>query len=298
MEYPKDYRDLIKRLGSQEACVDYIASIRWKEGFVCTACGSKDFWRLKRLSWTCSKCETESRVLAGTLFQDTKLPLNLWFQMIWWFMGQKNGANALSLQQNFGIGSYRTSWSVLKKLRSCAVLPSRSQLTGDVEVDQAFLGGVNGKEIIMIAVEKRGTASGRVRLKHVKNETADEVQGFIIEVVALGSKIISDRHKSYPTIVEKGYSREAMKKPYSWEQVDGDDDRLLPRVGRVAAHMKRWYLGTYHGGMKITEIQPYLDEFVFRYNRRTSKSRGLVFHRMVEAAVNSKPAFKLPVSSA
>ena len=289
MDYPKDYRALIKNFGSQESCVDYIASIRWKDGFICFACGSGDFWRLKRLSWTCSKCETESRVLAGTLFQDTKLPLNLWFQMIWWFMGQKNGANALSLQQNFGIGSYRTSWSTLKKLRMCTVLPTRSQLTGDVEVDQAFLGGVNGKEIILIAVEKRGSGSGRIRLKHAKSETAKEIQGFILDVVELGSNIISDRHKSYPTIVKKGYTSEAMKKPYSWEDVDGDDDRLLPRVGRVAAHMKRWYLGTYHGGMKITEVQPYLDEFVFRYNRRTSRSRGLVFHRMVEAAVQSKP---------
>lgn len=218
--------------------------------------------------------------------------------MIWWFVGQKNGASALSLQQNFGIGSYRSSWTILKKLRSCAVLPSRSQLTGDVEVDQAFLGGVNGKEIIMIAAEKRGAASGRIRLKHAKSEKAEEVQGFIIEVVELGSKIISDRHKSYQTIVEKGYSREAMKKPFSWEDVDGDDDRLLPRVGRVAAHMKRWYLGTYHGGMKIAEIQPYLDEFVFRYNRRTSKSRGLVFLRMIEAAVQSEPKPNLVVSSA
>jgi len=239
VEYPKDYRDLIKRFGTQDACIDYIASIRWKDGFVCYVCSSSDFWRLKRLSWTCSKCETESRVLAGTLFQDTKLQLNLWFQMIWWFMGQKNGASALSLQQNFGIGSYRTSWSTLKKLRLCTVLPTRSQLTGDVEVDQAFLGGVNGKEIILIAVEKRGAGSGRIRLKHAKFETAKEVQGFILDVVELGSNIISDRHKSYPTIVKKGYTREAMKKPYSWEDVDGDDDRLLPRVGRVAAHLKR-----------------------------------------------------------
>ena len=280
---------MIKRFGSQAACVDYVMSIRWKDGFVCSSCGCTKFWKSKELVLKCTACRTAIRVLAGTLFQDTKLPLNLWFQMIWWFMGQKNGANALSLQQNFGIGSYRTSWSVLKKLRLCAVLPTRSQLNGDVEVDQVFLGGVNGKEIILIAIEKRGLGSGRLRLKHAKSETAKEIQGFILDVVELGSNIISDRHKSYPTIVKKGYTREAMRKPYSWEDVDGDDDRLLPRVGRATAHMKRWYLGTYHGGMKITEVQPYLDEFVFRYNRRTSKSRGLVFHRMIEAAVQSKP---------
>ena len=289
MEYPKNYQSLTKRLATQDACIDYISSIRWKDGFVCRACGSKTFWRSKRLLWICSDCKIESRVLVGTLFQDTKLPLNLWFQMIWWFMGQRNGASALSLQQNFGVGSYRTSWTILKKLRTCTTQLSRSQLNGDVEVDQAFLGGINGKEIIMIAAEKRGTATGRIRLQHVKSEKAKEVQGFIIDMIELGSNIISDRHKSYHTIVEKGYSREAMKKPYTWENVDGDEDRLLPRVGRVAAHLKRWYLGTYHGGMKITQIQPYLDEFVFRYNRRTSKSRGLVFHRMVEAAVNSEP---------
>lgn len=209
--------------------------------------------------------------------------------MIWWFMGPKNGASALALQDNFEIGSYRTAWKILGKLRSCAVLPSRSLLSEEVEVDQVFLGGVNNKEIIGIAAEKRGLGTGRIRLKRLKNEKAEEIQGFILETVELGSKIISDRHKSYPSIVEQGYSHEAKKKPYFWEEVDGDDDSLLPRVGRVAALLKRWYFGTYHGGMDMGGIQPYLDEFVFRYNRRTSGSRGLVFHRMVEAAVRSKP---------
>lgn len=289
VDYPKNYRELSRRFATEDACFDYLAAIRWPEGFICSDCGGKKYWRTNLRQWICSECRKKFRVLAGTLFQDTKLSLNLWFQMIWWFMGPKNGASALALQQNFGIGSYKTCWKVLNKLRSCVVLPSRSKLTGEVEVDQAFLGRVNGKEIILIAAEKRGAATGRIRLKHVKAETAEEIQGFILEAVELGSKIISDRHKSYHTIVEKGYTREAMKKPYSWEDVDGDDDRLLPRVGRVAAHMKRWYLGTYHGGMNILEIQDYLDEFVFRYNRRTSRSRGLVFHRLVEAAVNSNP---------
>jgi len=203
-------------------------------------------------------------------------------------MGQKNGASALSLQRNFGIGSYRTSWNLLRKLRSCAVFPMRTQLNGEVEVDEAFLGGVNNKELIGIAAEKRGAATGRVRLKHIKSRKAVEIQGFIIESVAPGAKIISDRHKSYFTIVKKGYSHEAKKKPYFWEEVDGDDDRLLPCVHRVAALLKRWYFGTYHGGMDMKEIQPYLDEFVFRFNRRTSGSRGLLFYRMVEAALLQK----------
>jgi transposase-like protein len=209
--------------------------------------------------------------------------------MVWWFMGPRNGASALSLQQNFGIGSYRTAWKILGKLRSCTVSPSRQPLSGVVEVDQAFVGGVNNKEIVLIAAEKCGTATGRIRLRHVQNQKADQIQGFIKEVIALGSTIISDRHKSYPSIVEKGYILEPQKKPYFWEEVDGDDDRLLPRVGRVSSLLKRWYYGTYQGRVDKLNLQSYLDEFTFRFNRRRSGYRGLVFHRMVEAAVGSKP---------
>ena len=130
VEYPKNYRELVRYFSSEDVCLDYIAAIRWSEGFICP----------KR--WICTACRTQSRVLADTLFQDTnKLPLTLWFQMIWWFVGPKNGASALALMQNFGIGSYRTSWSLLNKLRSCTVFPLREPLSGEVEVDEAFLGG-------------------------------------------------------------------------------------------------------------------------------------------------------------
>jgi len=292
VDYPKDYRELVTRFPSQDACIDYLAEIRWKGGYICPSCSSREFWRSKRKLWICSVCEFQSSVLSGTLFQDTKLPLPLWFQMMWWFVGPKNGASALALMQNFGIGSYRTSWKLLQKLRSCAVSPARLPLSGEVEVDEVYLGGENNKQLIGVAAEKRGKATGRIRLKHLQNRDNANIHGFIVESIEPGSKIISDRYKSYFSIVEKGYSHRAMKKPYSWENVDGDDDRLLPCVHRVAALLKRWYLGTYHGGMDMTGIQPYLDEFVFRFNRRTSNSRGLIFHRMVEAAINFHPTEK------
>lgn len=278
----------MSRLSSQGQCIDYLACIKWPTGFICSSCKSNNFWRSNRFLWVCSKCEFQTSVLVDTLFQDTKLPLNLWFQMIWWFMGQKSGASALALQQNFGIGSYRTAWSLLGKLRSCTVTPSRSLLTGDVEVDELYLGGKNNKELIGIAAEKRGSAIGRIRLKHFKKRDNENIHGFIIDSIEHGSKIISDRYKSYYSIVAKGYAHTPMRKPYYWEEVDGDDERLLPRVHRASALLKRWYLGTYHGGMNMSGIQPYLDEFVFRFNRRTSKSRGLLFYRLIEGALSFK----------
>lgn len=289
MEYPKNYRELLTELSTQEKCLDYIAKIRWKSGFICPSCGSTRFWKTKQPRWICADCRAYTRVLAGTLFQDTKLPLNLWFQMIWWFIGPKNGASALALMQNFGIGSYRTSWKLLNKLRSCTVLPLQEPLNGIVEVDEAFLGGTNNKEIIAVAAERRGKATGRIRLKHIKSRKSTEIQGFIMETIASGATIVSDQHKSYPTIVNKGYNHDPQKKPYSWEEVNGDDERLLPRIHRAVSLLKRWYYGTYQGSVNEENLQAYLNEFVFRFNRRTSGSRGLLFYRMIESAINSEP---------
>lgn len=289
MEHPKNYQELVKQLSTQEACLDYLASIRWRDGFVCPECGGRQFWKSKRLQWICATCRHQTRVLAGTLFQDTKLSLPLWFQMIWWFVGPKNGASALSLMQNFGIGSYRTSWKFLGKLRSCTVLPMRHALSGVVEVDEAFLGGVHNKAIIAVAAETRGKATGRIRFKHITSRKGAEIQNFITETIVPGSTIVSDRYKGYPTIVKKGYMHSPQKKPYSWEEVDGDDERLLPRVHRAISLLKRWYYGTYQGRVDKQNLQLYLDEFVFRFNRRTSGNRGLLFCEMVEAAVHATP---------
>ncbi len=287
MEHPKNYRDLLKF--DEDMCFYYLAWIRWDGGFTCANCESKEFWKTKQRQWICAHCKRRARVLAGTLFQDTKLPLTVWFQLIWWFVGQKHGVSALGLQQNFGIGSYRTAGKLLAKLRACVAQEGRSLLSGTVEVDEVFLGGKNNKEIIAVAAEKRGSATGRIRLLHIQSRGGSDIQGFIQTVIESGSTIRSDRHKSYPTIVKKGYQHEPQKKPYSWEEVDGDDERLLPRVHRVASLLKRWYYGAYHGKIQNKNLQHYLDEFVFRFNRRTSKNRGLVFQRMVEAAVASNP---------
>jgi transposase-like protein len=289
VDHPQNYLELLKQLSTQEACLDYIASIRWADGFVCPKCECRQFWKSKRLQWICAKCRLHTRVLAGTLFQDTKLPLTLWVQMIWWFVGPKNGASALALMQNFGIGSYRTSWKLLGKLRSCTVFPTRHALSGVVEVDEAFLGGVNNKAIIAVAAEKRGKATGRIRLTNIKSRKGAEIQHFITETIVPGSTIISDRYKGYPSIVKKGYIHRPQNKPYSWEEVDGDDERLLPRVHRAVSLLKRWYYGTYQGRVDKENLQAYLDEFVFRFNRRTSGNRGLLFRRMVEAAVHATP---------
>ena len=289
MEHPKNYIDLVSKFSTQGSCLEYLASVRWPEGFACSRCCEKQFWRSKRGLLVCSQCEYQTSILTGTLFQDTKLSLPVWFQLIWWFMGQKSGASALSLQKNFGIGSYRTAWRLLQKLRLCMDQIGRPFLNGKVEVDEVFLGPINKKEVLIIAAEIRGRATGRIRIRHLDSKARAGIHKFIFETIEPGSTIVSDRANSYVTIVEQGYAHDRKKKPYSWETVDGNDDRLLPRIGRVSTLLKRWKLGTYHGRTAKKNLHQYLDEFVFRYNRRTSGSRGLVFHRLLTAATLSAP---------
>ena len=181
------------------------------------------------------------------------------------------------------------------------VLAGRTPLSGNVEVDEGFLGGANNKKIVMVAAEIRGKATGRVRMCHIHSRTSQEIQKFILDTIEPESTILSDQYKGYVTIVEKGYAHVAQKKPYSWEHASGNDDRLLPHVHhasgnddrllphvhRTIALLKRWYYGTYHGRIDPANLQSYLDEFVFRFNRRTSRSRGLIFHRLLEAAVKA-----------
>lgn len=165
----------------------------------------------------------------------------------------------------------------------------RHALSDVVEVDEAFLGGVKNKAVIVVAAEKRGKATGRIRVQHLKSREGADIQNFITETIVPGSTIVSDRYRGYSAIVQKGYIHRPQKKPYSWEEVDGDDERLLPRVHRAVSLLKRWYYGTYQGRVDKQTLQLYLDEFVFRFNRRTSGNRGLLFRRMVEAAVHTTP---------
>ncbi len=167
------------------------------------------------------------------------------------------------------------------------VITGGSVLSGKVEVDEAFIGGENNKEILIVAAEIRGKATGRIRMRHVESRTSEEIQKFIMDSIEPGATIISDQYNGYVKIVEKGYAHEPQQKPYSWENASGDDDRLMPRVHRAISLVKRWYYGTYHGRIEAKNLQTYLNEFVFRFNRRTSGSRGLLFFRLIDAGLKS-----------
>lgn len=293
-DYPRTLMEFESRFSTEEACLDYLVQIRWPDGFACPSCGGHKAWRTERMLFHCAGCGRQTSVTAGTIFQGTRKPLQMWFRTMWWVTSQKNGASAKGLQQSLGLGSYQTAWSWLHKLRRAMVRPGRDQLNGLVEVDETYVGGpektpgrgAETKTLVAIAVEKRGRTLGRTRMAVVSEPTRDELRGFVERCVAPGSTVRTDGWQSYRTLKYRGYRHERVLQQRSLEE----PSELLPGVHRLASLLKRWLLGTHHGGVSRAQLPYYLDEFTFRFNRRKSKARGKLFFRLVEQALAVDPA--------
>jgi transposase-like protein len=233
-------------------------------------------------------------VTAGTIFQDTRTPLSIWFRAMWAVTSQKTGTSALTLQQVLGLGSYQTAWTWLHKLRRAMVRPGRERLAGRVEVDETFVGaledGVRGrgavkKALIVIAAEEVGHGIGRIRLRRVPDGSADSLQGFIDEVIEPGSRVHTDGWVGYDRLKAHGYRHRITFLSDHPEPAN----ELLPRVHLVVSLLKRWLLGTHQGAVSPAHLDYYLDEFTFRFNRRRSRHRGMLFYRLAQQAVQVEP---------
>jgi transposase-like protein len=233
-------------------------------------------------------------VTAGTIFQDTRKPLVLWFRTMWWVTSQKNGASALGLQRVLGLGSYKTAWTWLHKLRRAMVRPGRDRLAGRIEVDETFVGGleegVRGRQtetkaLVVIAAQEDGAGIGRIRMRRAADASAASLESFIAENIAPGSVIHTDGWPGYSGVAARGYVHKVTvltgKKQSASE--------LMPLVHIVASLLKRWLLGTHQGAVSREHLDYYLDEFTFRFNRRNSKTRGKLFYRLVQQAVAVEP---------
>ena len=292
-DYPRTRQEFRSFFPSDDACAEFLTRLRWPAGFRCPDCGDGG-WRSARRRWTCRGCGKQTSLTAGTIFEGTRKPLLDWFEVAWRITIAKNGVSALAVSNEWGM-SREAGWTWLHKFRRAMVRPDRDLLSGEVEADETFLGGaedgVRGrrtvrKAIVLVMVEKTpGGGYGRVRLVRVKDASAASLHPVVKATVVPGSTLVTDFWKGYLGLDAKGYTHKRINIKAS-EQTGSD---LLPGVHLVASHLDRVWLGTHHGAVRWQHLDAYLDEFVFRFNRRGSKARGLLFYRLLEGAVATDP---------
>jgi len=291
-DYPRNLLEFEERFATEEACRGYLVKLRWPQGFICPRCGGRQGWPTRRDVVVCGDCQYQASVTAGTIFQDTRKPLTLWFRAMWWVTTQKNGASALGLQRELGLKTYWTAWTWLHKLRRAMVRPGRERLNGRVEVDETYVGGAekgvvgrltHNKALVLVAAQEDGPRIGRIRLQRVPELTQVVVHRFVEGAVEPGSVLRTDGLNVYQGLAGYGHDPVVVKKQAA------DASTVLPRVHRVASLLKRWLLGTHQGAVRPEHLDYYLDEFTFRFNRRGSASRGKLFYRLAQQAVQVGP---------
>jgi transposase-like protein len=293
-DYPRDLLELEARFSNEAACREYLAQLRWPDGFRCPQCGGGKAWPVRGVLLECAACGAQTSVTAGTIFQDTRTPLPVWFRAMWWITTQKNGVSALGLQRVLGLKSYETAWTWLHKLRRAMVRPGRELLDGRIEVDEGYVGGPEEglpgrlnleKTLVVVAVQEDGKGIGRIRMRQISDASADSLMPFIRDSIAPGSIVHTDGWLGYSPLESNGFRHEVTHLKGNKKTAS----ELLPRVHLVISHLKRWLLGTHQGAVSHKHLDYYLDEFTFRFNRRRSKSRGKLFYRLAQQAVTVDP---------
>jgi transposase-like protein len=284
-DYPRTLAEFENRFSSEEACLRYLFHLRWPTGFVCPRCQATKMWTTTRKLFFCAACGYQVSVTAGTIFQDTRKPLTVWFRAMWWMTSSKTGISALGLQRILGLRSYVTAWSWLHKLRRAMVRPGRDKLAGNIEVDETYVGGkkhgkrgrgAGGKSLVAIAAEIKGNRIGRIRLRRIPDASAHCLETFVQAVAIPASVIRTDGWPGYAQLSSCGFTHEVVRPTVAL------GDNLLPHCHRVAALLKRWLLGTHQGAISHAHLEYYLDEYTFRFNRRTSRYRGKLFYRLLQ----------------
>jgi transposase-like protein len=268
------------KFASEEACHQYLAACRWPDGFVCPQCGQQRAYELgNQRRWQCVACRHQVSLTAGTVLHNTKTPLTVWFWAAYLMTTDKRCVSALLLQRQLALRRYETAWMMLHKFRRAMVNLVREPLRGEVEVDETWVGGtqaglrgsrqLKGRKaaLVIVAVEKRGRATGRIRMAVIADFKSATLTDFLKQNIAPGSTVYTDGLKSFTGLQEAGFKHVPRTQPLRTDLRKGAKS-VVPLADRAIGNLQQWLIGTYHG-VSRGQLQVYLDEFVFRHNRRS-----------------------------
>ena len=276
--FPKNLHEFRRQFATEEACEQYLAACRWPNGFVCPRCEYRRAYVIANRRWQCAECRHQVSLTAGTILHNTKTPLTQWFWAAYLMTTDKRGVSALLIQRQLGLRRYETAWMMLHKLRRAMVNAAREPLHGDIELDDTWVGGPQAglrgsRQLkdrravpVLVAVERRDDRSGRIRLVVLPDFTATTMSTIVKEHVAAGSTIYTDGLQAFAGLKAAGYRHIALKQPLRLALRKGAAS-VVPFADRVVGNLQNWLIGTHHG-VSRAQLQAYLDEFVFRHNRR------------------------------
>jgi len=296
-DFPTTLLEFEERFATEAACLAYVRAKKWPEGFRCAKCGGQKSWPLAgRRVEECAACGHQESVTVGTLFHQTRKPLRMWFRAITLWVTSKRGLSAKELSRQLGV-HYETAWHWCHRLRACVGATfGKDQLSGVVEVDETYIGGSDDrahggrslagrKALVAGAIEVRGKGMGRVRLEQLAGATSEKLKDFAVRNIEPHAVATTDGLAAYEGLPEVGIGHQ--------QHVIGKDSKravkVLPRIHKPFSLFKRAVLGTFHGSVSHKHLPAYLNEFEFRFNRRNSASRWLLFDRVLGAAPGFSP---------
>ena len=291
MRFPSTLLEFQSQFPDDDHCWAYLRRARWPRGFLCARCGGRGshFLASRRLE-QCRVCRYQSSVTAGTVFHGTRVSLRVWFLGIYFLSRHKKGISALQFQRDTGVGSHQTAWALLHKLRSGLTGLPAPLLTGDVEADETYIGGYRpgwkgrgvGKVGVAIVVERRGRTAGSARLAVIPRATTAVLTSFVQGAIRPQEATVhTDAWAAYAELSQMGIDHRPRKGGHGRHAVDG-----LPWAHTVFGNLKTWLVGTFHG-VSPKHLQRYLDEFVFRFDRRWKEAE--LFPRVLHCAIDAKP---------
>jgi transposase-like protein len=283
-DFPKTAVEFEARFATEEDCRDYWIEARWGGKPACARCTSSRVWTIRGgTTFECAACGHQTSLTSGTVLEKTRKPFKMWFRAIFEISTRRTGISAKDLQRIMGFGSYETAWTWLHKLRAAMVRSDSEPLGPFVEMDEALVGGKGGphKQLVLVAAE----ANGRVRLVHAENNDEGACKRFADGEISIDAHVVTDGHAGYSgkSLGERGHEAVIQTKA---ERRESD---AVQACHWTVSLLKRWLLGTHAGAVKPKHLQAYLDEFVFRHNRRRTNGVTRIAARIIESLVVRPP---------
>lgn len=291
-DYPNTKVAFHECFGSEEACRAQLVRVRWPSGPACPRCGNDKITTSPSLAYWCGRCRYTFTVLSKSLFADTHKPLKLWFEAIWHIANQWSGTSAVEIQHLLGLGSYRTAWTWLHKLRRAMVHPGRDQLSGIVELTEAHIGArardkvsrdAGRPSLVLIAVQAAGLKAGRIRLMRIADTSAGSLEPAVVEALRPGTRVLTHDLPGYGGLRALGYDHGVIRAPIT------PGKSPLSRAAQTVRILQRWLHFTHQDGVQASHLDYYLDEFTFRFNRWRTASPWQRFSRLLHGAVTMQP---------